>query len=116
MNLKKSDKYKLLLSLKKELSAQQIEDKINYHNSQQLISKIKKENLLHLQKSLSSVSYKISETKKQIISRTKVLYIIELLMKKVRINSDFKNLNEMTDFKYEEEINYLVSLLNKVKE
>lgn len=112
----RNDKYILLLNLKKDLSQEQRKDKRDFYKNQKLVSKIKSENLLSLNKSLSSITYLISETKLRILDRTKVLFIIEKLMKKVKIKVDYTSFGEEIDTKYKEEINYLVNLLNKIED
>ena len=56
----RTDKYILLLNLKKDLSQEQRQDKREYYKNQKLVSKIKIENQKSLDKSLDSIKKLIS--------------------------------------------------------
>lgn len=111
----KTDKYNLLLNLKKDLSQEQRQDKREYYKNQKLVSKIKLENQKSLDKSLNSIKELVSIYKNNIKNRTRVLFVIEKLMDKVRIKSNLF-LIESIEKEYKEEISFLRELLNKVED
>lgn len=111
----RTDKYILLLNLKKDLSQEQRQDKREYYKNQKLVSKIKIENQKSLDKSLDSIKKLISIYKINILSRTRVLFIIEKLMDKVRIKTNL-TLNELIEKEYAEEISFLKNLLNQIED
>lgn len=111
----RTDKYILLLNLKKDLSQEQRQDKREYYKNQKLVSKIKIENQKSLDKSLDSIKKLVSIYKINILSRTRVLFIIEKLMDKVRIKTNL-TLNELIEKEYAEEISFLKNLLNQIED
>lgn len=111
----RTDKYILLLNLKKDLSQEQRQDKREYYKNQKLVSKIKIENQKSLDKSLDSIKKLVSIYKINILSRTRVLFVIEKLMDKVRIKTNL-TLNELIEKEYAEEISFLKNLLNQIED
>lgn len=111
----RTDKYILLLNLKKDLSQEQRQDKREYYKNQKLVSKIKIENQKSLDKSLDSIKKLVSIYKINILSRTRVLFIIEKLMDRVRIKTNL-TLNELIEKEYAEEISFLKNLLNQIED
>lgn len=111
----RTDKYILLLNLKKDLSQEQRQDKREYYKNQKLVSKIKIENQKSLDKSLDSIKKLVSIYKINILSRTRILFIIEKLMDRVRIKTNL-TLNELIEKEYAEEISFLKNLLNQIED
>ncbi len=111
----RTDKYNLLLNFKKDLSQEQRQDKRDYYKNQKLISNIKKENLKTLELSLVLTKKKVSFLKKNILNRTRILFVIEKLMGKLRIKSDL-TLNESIEKEYKEEISFFRDILNKIED
>lgn len=112
----RSDKHKLLLNLKEQLTLEQREDKVSYYQKQYLVSEIKRENLKSLELPLVLAKQKVSFYKKNILNRTRFLFIIEKFICNVKIKSKDLTLNEKIEELYKEEIMYIRSLLNKIKE